>query len=52
MIELTARVKAAIRRVTAYVIAPQTEQNKIIRVHELEMDLDHLTVTKTARRSS
>jgi len=49
MIELTARVKAAIRRVTAYAIAPPTEQNKMIQVHELEMDLDHLTVTKNGQ---
>jgi len=46
MIELTARVKAAIRRATAYVSNQPAEQNKIVRVHELELDLDHLTVTK------
>lgn len=46
MIELTARVKAAIRRATAYVGTQQAPVNQIVKVHELTLDLDHLTVTK------
>lgn len=46
MIELTARVKAAIRRATAYVGSQPAQQSRIAKVHELELDLDHLSVTK------
>ncbi|WP_237391819.1 response regulator transcription factor [Paenibacillus dendrobii] len=46
MIELTARVKAAIRRATAYVGQQPAQPNGIVQVHELTLNLDHLTVDK------
>lgn len=49
-IELTARVKAAIRRATQYAGEnPQTKDNHIIRAGGLVMDLDNLTVAKDGR---
>lgn len=47
MIELSARVKAAIRRATHYADQIQQEkQSRVIRVHELSMDMDNLIVSK------
>ncbi|MGM1046235.1 DNA-binding response regulator, OmpR family, contains REC and winged-helix (wHTH) domain [Paenibacillus uliginis N3/975] len=45
MIELSARVKAAIRRATHYV-DKLPQQSRVINVHELSMDMDNLTVSK------
>ncbi|MCY8932436.1 response regulator transcription factor [Bacillus atrophaeus] len=46
MIELVARVKAAIRRSTQYIVS-QTELSKsIIKVHEIELDTDNHCVMK------
>ncbi|KKO50785.1 response regulator transcription factor [Paenibacillus sp. DMB20] len=50
MIELTARVKAAIRRATFYAdVNPPAQDSRIVKVHELSMDLDNLTVSKNGR---
>lgn len=47
MIELSARVKAAIRRATHYVDkSPNQKQSRVITVHELSMDMDNLIVSK------
>ncbi|BBH23656.1 putative transcriptional regulatory protein YcbL [Paenibacillus baekrokdamisoli] len=49
MIELTARVKSAIRRATHYSdtpSAPVEAKSSLIVVHELAMDMDNLTVSK------
>ncbi|MGP7816591.1 response regulator transcription factor [Niallia sp. 01092] len=45
MVELAARVKAAIRRSTQYIVS-QTEISKIIKVHEIELDTDNHRVIK------
>ncbi|MEH7109294.1 MULTISPECIES: response regulator transcription factor [Bacillaceae] len=46
MVELAARVKAAIRRSTQY-IGTQIERNtSIIKVHEIELDMENYLVTK------
>ncbi|GAB6988166.1 response regulator transcription factor [Paenibacillus pini] len=45
MIELTARVKAAVRRATHYII-PQEKPAQVVQIHQLSMDMDNLTVSK------
>ncbi|AMK70913.1 transcriptional regulatory protein WalR [Bacillus subtilis] len=45
MIELTARVKAAIRRATQY-SAEEPAVNKVIRIHQLAIDIDNVSVLK------
>ncbi|WP_397536530.1 response regulator transcription factor [Rummeliibacillus pycnus] len=46
MVELAARVKAAIRRSTQYIV-PQIERNtSIIKVHEIELDTENHSATK------
>jgi len=45
MLELTARIQAAIRRATEYA-GQGTEKPKRIRMHEIELDLDTLCVHK------
>ncbi len=50
MIELLARVKAAIRRTTQYKNATLPDVPAIVRVHEIEMDLHSFIVKK--KRSS
>ncbi|SDZ09983.1 DNA-binding response regulator, OmpR family, contains REC and winged-helix (wHTH) domain [Evansella caseinilytica] len=49
MIELTARVKAAIRRATAYSRTGDAEETNVIIVHELKVDLTNLSVKKNSR---
>lgn len=46
MIELSARVRAAIRRATHYADTIPQHQSRVITVHELSMDMDNLTVSK------
>ncbi|TSB47800.1 response regulator transcription factor [Alkalicoccobacillus porphyridii] len=46
MIELLARVKAAIRRSTQYKVPSQEEASPMIYIHELEMDLHNFIVKK------
>jgi two-component system response regulator VicR len=46
MLEFTARVKAAIRRTTSYSRSSIEATNEIIRIRELTIDLDSLTVHK------
>lgn len=46
MIELCARIKAAIRRATQYSGTRQEAENKLITVHDITMDLDNFTVIK------
>ncbi|AVI48078.1 putative transcriptional regulatory protein YcbL [Bacillus licheniformis] len=45
MIELTARIKAAIRRATQYSVSEPANQ-KILRVHELTVDIENVSVQK------
>lgn len=48
MIELLARVKAAIRRATRYTgTVPGEAQENIVQIHDLAMNLDNLTVSKS-----
>ncbi|CAH1221937.1 Transcriptional regulatory protein WalR [Paenibacillus plantiphilus] len=49
MIELLARVKAAIRRATRYSDGGKSAQENIVHVRELTMNLDNLTVSKNGR---
>lgn len=49
MIELLARVKAAIRRATRYSDTGKSAQENIVHVRELTMNLDNLTVSKNGR---
>ena len=46
MIELSARVRAAIRRATHYAETIPQQQSRVITVHELSMNMDNLTVSK------
>lgn len=47
MIEISARIKAAIRRATKYAARdPQEEQRNVITVDELAIDLDNFSVVK------
>ncbi len=48
MIELTARVKAAIRRATQY-SAEEPAENKVIRIHQLTIDIDNVSVMKNGK---
>ncbi|MEC1289158.1 response regulator transcription factor [Bacillus mojavensis] len=45
MIELTARVKAAIRRATQY-SSNEPAEHQVIRVHQLTIDIDNVSVLK------
>jgi DNA-binding response OmpR family regulator len=45
MIELAARVKAVIRRSTQYIVG-HAESNKLIKVHEIELDAENRRVMK------
>ncbi|MEC1614197.1 response regulator transcription factor [Bacillus mojavensis] len=45
MIELTARVKAAIRRATQY-SSSEPAEHQVIRVHQLTIDIDNVSVLK------
>ncbi|MBW7476388.1 response regulator transcription factor [Paenibacillus oenotherae] len=49
MIELLARVRAAIRRATRYSDTGKGAETAVIHFHELEVDLDNLTVSKNGR---
>lgn len=49
MIELLARVKAAIRRATRYSDTGKSAQENIVHIRELTMNLDNLTVSKNGR---
>lgn len=46
MMELLARVKAAIRRSTQYTEQSKTEKPSLIKVHEIELDLNNYLVVK------
>ncbi|MED1467607.1 response regulator transcription factor [Bacillus salipaludis] len=46
MVELTARVKAAIRRSTQYIVTQIERNTSIIKVHEIELDTENLSATK------
>lgn len=46
MIELSARVKAAIRRATHYVDPFPQSESRVVTVNELSMNMDNLTVSK------
>lgn len=46
MVELSARIKAALRRVNQYANTGKKEVDKIIQVKDLIIDLDNFTVTK------
>ncbi|NRD78126.1 response regulator transcription factor [Bacillus sp. BRMEA1] len=46
MVELAARVKAAIRRATQYIATPIERNTSIIKVHEIELDTENHRVTK------
>ena len=46
MIELVARVKAAIRRSTQYIVNHTESSKSIIKVHEIELDINNHCVTK------
>jgi DNA-binding response OmpR family regulator len=46
MVELTARVKAAIRRSTQYTVTQIARDTSIIKVHEIELDTENLSATK------
>lgn len=48
MIELTARVKAAIRRATQY-SAEEPAENKIFQIHQLTIDRDNVSVVKNGK---
>lgn len=46
MVELTARVKAVIRRSTQYIVTQIERNTSIIKVHEIELDMENLCATK------
>ncbi|AOZ94625.1 response regulator transcription factor [Paenibacillus crassostreae] len=46
MIELSARVNAALRRANYHVNAPEDRRRNIIEIHELMMDVENLTCSK------
>ncbi|GIN87109.1 putative transcriptional regulatory protein YcbL [Heyndrickxia sporothermodurans] len=46
MVELAARVKAAIRRSTQYIVPQKEENTTIIKVHEVELDTENHRATK------
>ena len=46
MIEISARIKAAIRRATKYSNTDKKEENKVINIHELTIDLNNFLVSK------
>lgn len=48
MIELTARIKAAIRRVKQYSFSENNKESHIVIVNELKVDLDNFTVRKNS----
>ncbi|AJS59942.1 response regulator transcription factor [Paenibacillus sp. IHBB 10380] len=49
MIELSARVKAALRRVSYYANVPADHRANIVTIHEIELDLDNLTISKNGK---
>lgn len=49
MIELAARVKAAIRRATEYSGGESRGRSSLVRLHELAIDLDNFGLTKLGR---
>ncbi|MGO4694747.1 response regulator transcription factor [Paenibacillus sp. 2TAB26] len=49
MIELLARVKAAIRRATLYSGVRNQEASNVLRVHELTIDTDNIDVSKRGK---
>ncbi|UHA73250.1 response regulator transcription factor [Paenibacillus sp. 481] len=46
LIELTARVKAVLRRATHYTQTVQAEASNMLHIHELTLDLDHFSARK------
>ena len=46
MIEISARIKAIIRRATKYSNTDKKEENKIININELTIDLNNFLVSK------
>jgi len=49
MIELTARVKAAIRRATHYSQTEQKQEKKVLTVGEITLDLDNFLAQKSGK---
>lgn len=49
MIEISARIKAAIRRATKYSMVDEKEKNNIINIHELTIDMYNFSVTKKGK---
>lgn len=49
MIELSARVKAALRRANYYVNVPTVHRTNVVEIHEIVMDVDNLTVSKNGK---
>ena len=46
MIEISARIKAGIRRATKYSSIDKKEENKIVNIHELTIDLNNFLASK------
>ncbi|WP_438347459.1 response regulator transcription factor [Paenibacillus sp. FA6] len=49
MIELSARVKAALRRASYHVNVQVDDRASIVEIHELTMDMDNLTISKNGK---
>ena len=49
MIELSARVKAALRRASYHMNTPVDQRPNIVQIHELTMDMDNLTLSKNGQ---
>ena len=49
MIELSARVKAALRRASYHVNTQADDRTNIVEIHELTMDIDNLTISKNGQ---
>lgn len=49
MIELSARVKAALRRASYHMNTPVDQRPNIVEIHELIMDMDNLTLSKNGQ---
>ncbi|MEC0092727.1 response regulator transcription factor [Paenibacillus macquariensis] len=49
MIELSARVKAALRRANYHMNVPVVPRTNIVEIHEIVLDMDNLTVSKNGQ---
>ncbi|OAB48404.1 response regulator transcription factor [Paenibacillus antarcticus] len=49
MIELSARIKAALRRANYHMNVPVVHRTNIVEIHEIVMDMDNLTVSKNGQ---